>query len=83
MNPKSNYYPKNWHANGYGWHNLKGLSYSKGDTQSQTSSSGVSSMCPYPSAGASPTPSYGGPHIGLFLNNRWNGISFSLKNLSQ
>ncbi len=66
---KSNYYPKNWHANGYGWHNqnnLKGLSYGKGDTQSDTSS-GVSSMCPYPPAGAtSPMPSYAGPNIGSF-----------------
>lgn len=65
--PKNNYYPKNYGANGYGWHNLKGLSYSKGDTQSDTSS-GVSSMCPYPPSTASPMPSYTGPNIGLLLH---------------
>lgn len=63
MNMKKNNYPKNWHANGYGWHNLKNLSYDKGDTQSVTSS-GVSSMCPYPPASASPMPSYAGQNIG-------------------
>lgn len=69
MNPKSNSYPKNWHANGYGWHNLKGLSYSKVDAHSDTSSSGASSMCPYPpAAGGSPMPSYGGPNIGFQMS---------------
>ncbi|XP_059608761.1 calpain-B isoform X6 [Phlebotomus argentipes] len=58
-----NYYPKNWHANGMGWHNTAAMqtgwkipppsvprapdAYSTG-----SSSSGVSSMCPYPTGPA-------------------------------
>uniref|UniRef100_A0A1B0GLJ6 Calpain catalytic domain-containing protein n=1 Tax=Lutzomyia longipalpis TaxID=7200 RepID=A0A1B0GLJ6_LUTLO len=64
-----NYYPKNWHANGMGWLNPAAMqtgwklppptapkasdSYSVG-----SSSSGVSSFCPYPTSGSygMPTP---------------------------
>ncbi|XP_055707120.1 calpain-B-like isoform X4 [Phlebotomus papatasi] len=64
-----NYYPKNWHANGMGWYNPAAMqtgwkipppsapraldAYSTG-----SSSSGVSSACPYPTSGPSgmPTP---------------------------
>lgn len=63
-----NYYPKNWHANGMGWYNPAAMqtgwkvpppsaprapdAYSTG-----SSSSGVSSACPYPTSGPSGMPS--------------------------
>lgn len=51
-------YPKNWHANGYGWHNSAALTYGK-DPTSETSS-GVSSQY----ASNPPQPFAGGPNIG-------------------
>lgn len=56
-------YRKNYHANGYGWHNSAALTYGKeADERSQTSS-GVSSM--YGGGGAAvPLPLIGGPNIG-------------------
>lgn len=44
-------YPKNWHSNGYGWHNAAALTYGKNSNDSDTSS-GVSSL--YPGAPAPP-----------------------------
>ena len=38
-------YPKNYHANGYGWHNNAALTYGFKDPNSETSS-GVSSLYP-------------------------------------
>lgn len=35
-------YPKNWHANGYGWHNLAALGYDK-NPETQSTHSGTSS----------------------------------------
>ncbi|GAB0096119.1 hypothetical protein DMENIID0001_115890 [Sergentomyia squamirostris] len=64
-----NYYPKNWHANGYGWHNTAamqtgwkapphGMTKAPDAYSTGSSSSGVSSMCPYPTSGTMgmPTP---------------------------
>lgn len=54
-----NKYPKNYHSNGYGWHNLAAMGYAKPPPNSNTNSmsSGVSSINPsqysypkYPSA---------------------------------
>lgn len=49
-------YPKNYHANGYGWHNMAAMGYAKPPPSSNNSfSSGVSSI--YPSAhGGMPMP---------------------------
>lgn len=41
-------YPKNYHAHGYGWHNMAAMGYSKVDPSISSGSSGVSSL--YPSA---------------------------------
>lgn len=49
-------YPKNWHANGYGWHNNAALSYPKPPSPTKPSgySPGASSI--YPSAYGMPVP---------------------------
>lgn len=48
-----NKYPKNYHSNGYGWHNLAAMGYAKPPSPSKTSSlsSGVSSIHPSPPYG--------------------------------
>lgn len=39
-------YPKNWHSNGYGWHNAAALSYEGHKQTPSETSSGVSSLYP-------------------------------------
>lgn len=56
-----NKYPKNYHANGYGWHNMAAMGYAKPPSPSKNSSfsSGVSSL--YPSTYGMPLPNaFGG-----------------------
>lgn len=55
-------YPKNWHSNGYGWHNAAALSYGGQKPPPSETSSGVSSLYPEGSPCAA-----GGPNLGFQL----------------
>lgn len=55
-------YPKNYHANGYGWHNSAALTYGKASDERSETSSGVSSM--YGAGGTAVPLPIGGPSIG-------------------
>lgn len=70
-------YPKNYHANGYGWHNMAAMGYAKPPLPSHSSStSGVSSIYPSPYGGM-PMPGPGafvntGPAMPALPNSSYN-----------
>lgn len=72
-------YPKNYHANGYGWHNMAAMGYAKPPSPSSGSiSSGVSSIYPSPYSGMPmpmPTPgafASSGPAMPTLPNSQYN-----------
>lgn len=56
-------YPKNYHANGYGWHNLAAMGYAQPPTPAPAANGGYGypSQSPYPAQLSMPMPGMPSP----------------------